>query len=326
MIANFKKEIENIDPQLLKFEQLNTLQINLGNRCNQSCVHCHVQAGPNGKKIMSQGVMEKIIYFLRNHPGLCVDITGGCPELNPYFKFFIESIYKLTASVMVRTNLTVFFEPGLNWVPEWYSKHKVVVIGSLPCYTQKNVDQQRGYDVFNKSIEAIKMLNNLGYGMNEQLVLNLVYNPEGDFLPGPQAQLEEDYKKELDEKCGIKFNNLFTITNAPIGRFRRYLKSNGKLEQYLQLLVENFNPVAAENIMCRKLVSIDYKGIVYNCDFNQALNLPIIDSVGQVITIERLEESLSGNIEIITGEHCFCCTAGAGSSCTGTLVKQGLLK
>lgn len=326
MIANFKKELGNINPQLLKFEQLNTLQINLGNRCNQSCVHCHVQAGPNGKKIMSQGVMEKIIYFLRNHPGLCVDITGGCPELNPYFKFFIESIYKLTASVMVRTNLTVFFEPDLNWVPKWYSNHKVIVIGSLPCYTQKNVDQQRGCDVFNKSIEAIKMLNNLGYGMDEQLVLNLVYNPQGDFLPGPQAQLEEDYKKELDEKYGVKFNNLFTITNAPIGRFKQYLKSNGKLEQYLQLLVENFNPIAAENIMCRKLVSIDYKAIVYNCDFNQALNLPIIDSAGQVITIERLEESLSDNIEIITGEHCFCCTAGAGSSCTGTLVKQGLLK
>ena len=321
MITDFKEKLNSSDRQLLQLERLQTLQINLGNRCNQSCAHCHVQAGPNGKKIMSKAVMSKIIAFLEKHPDLCVDVTGGCPELNPDFEFFIESICKLTSHVIVRTNLTVFFEPDLNWIPKWYSENKVVLTASLPCYTDENVNFQRGRGVFEKSIEAINLLNELGYGIDEQLELNLVYNPGGDFLPGPQEQLEADYKRELGEKYNARFNNLFTITNAPIGRFKQYLKANGKLQQYLQLLVENFNPESVENIMCRRLVSIDYKGLVYNCDFNQALVLPIIDAGGQVVSIERLEEILNEGIEIITGEHCFCCTAGAGSSCTGSLVK-----
>lgn len=321
MIIDFKKEIESVGPQLLKFGRLQTLQVNLGNRCNQSCAHCHIQGGPNGKKLMSKQVIEEVVDFLRSRPGLCVDVTGGCPELNPDFKFFINSIHKLASPIMVRTNLTVLFEPGLEWIPQWYSRHKVVLIGSLPCYTRENVDKQRGQGVFERSIEALKLLNELGYGMDEQLQLNLVYNPGGDFLPGPQAQLEADYKKELEGKYGVKFNNLFTITNAPIGRFKRYLEANGRLKEYQQLLRESFNPEAAENIMCRRLISIDYIGLAYNCDFNQALNLPIIDSVGQVVSIERLGDVLSEDIEIITDDHCFCCTAGAGSSCTGSLVK-----
>jgi radical SAM/Cys-rich protein len=223
MITDFKKEIESVGPQLLKFGLLKTLQVNLGNRCNQSCAHCHIKAGPNGKKIMSKTVMEKIVNFLQSYPGLCMDVTGGCPELNPDFKFFINSIHKLASPIMVRTNLTVFFEPALEWIPQWYSKHKVVLIGSLPCYTRENVDKQRGQGVFEKSIAALKMLNGVGYGVDNQLQLNLVYNPGGDFLPGPQAQLEADYKREMEEKYGVKFNNLFTITNAPIGRFKRYL-------------------------------------------------------------------------------------------------------
>ncbi|MHC4111935.1 MAG: arsenosugar biosynthesis radical SAM (seleno)protein ArsS [Planctomycetota bacterium] len=321
MIIDFKKEIESVDPQLLKFGRLQTLQVNLGNRCNQSCVHCHIQAGPNGKKIMSKKVMEKIINFLRSCPGLCADVTGGCPELNPDFKFFINSIYQLASPIMVRTNLTVFFEPGVGWIPQWYSRHKVVLICSLPCYTQENVDRQRGQGVFEKSIATLKMLNGLGYGVDKQLELNLVYNPGGDFLPGPQTQLEADYKREMEEKYGVKFNNLFTITNAPIGRFKRYLEANGRLGEYQRLLMENFNPDAAENIMCRRLISIDHTGLVYNCDFNQALNLPIIDSSGRAVPIDRLGDVLSEDIEIITDDHCFCCTAGAGSSCTGSLVK-----
>jgi radical SAM/Cys-rich protein len=321
MITDFKKELENTDPRLLRFCRLQILQVNLGNRCNQSCAHCHVQAGPNGKKIMPKAVMEKIIDFLWSHSGLCVDITGGCPELNPDFKFFIDSICELASPVMVRTNLTVLFEAGLEWVPSWYKEHKVVVIGSLPCYTEENVDKQRGANVFRKSIRAIKLLNELSYGYENGLRLNLVYNPGGDFLPGPQEKLEADYKRELNEKYGITFNKLFTIANAPIGRFRHYLEANGLLQHYLRLLVENFNPEAAENIMCRSLVSIDYRGILYNCDFNQALGIPIIDIAGNIVTIEQLEEILSEGLEIITGEHCFCCTAGAGSSCAGSLVK-----
>jgi radical SAM/Cys-rich protein len=311
---------------LLSFDELQTLQVNLGDRCNQSCTHCHVQAGPNGKKIMSKKVMEKIVGFLRRHPGLAVDVTGGCPELNPDFKFFIESIYEVASPLMVRTNVTVFFEPDLSWVPKWYSKKKVVLIVSLPCYTAENVDGQRGAGTFKKSIAALKMLNDLGYGLNGQLEMNLVYNPGGDFLPGRQDQLEDDYKRELNEKHGVRFNKLFTMTNAPIGRFRHYLEANGRLEQYQRLLVENFNPDAAENIMCRKLISVDYKGVAYNCDFNQALGLPITDSGGKFVSIERLEETLSEGIELVTGEHCFCCTAGAGSSCTGSLVNQDSFK
>jgi radical SAM/Cys-rich protein len=326
MIVDFKKEVENIDSELLSFDRLQTLQVNLGDRCNQSCTHCHVQAGPNGKKIMSKKVMERIVGFLRRHPGLAVDVTGGCPELNPDFRFFIESIYEVASPLMVRTNVTVFFEPDLNWVPKWYSRKKVVLIVSLPCYTAENVDGQRGAGTFKKSLAALKMLNDLGYGLNGQLEMNLVYNPGGDFLPGRQDQLEADYKRQLNEKYGVRFNRLFTMTNAPIGRFRHHLEANGQLEQYQRLLVENFNPEAAENIMCRSLISIDYKGVAYNCDFNQALGLPITDSGGQVVSIERLEEILSDGIELVTGEHCFCCTAGAGSSCTGSLVKQDSFK
>jgi radical SAM/Cys-rich protein len=317
----FREIVTGINPSLLWLDRMRTLQVNLGNRCNQSCSHCHVQAGPDGQKIMPREVMQKIIDFAASHPGLCLDITGGCPELNPDFKFFLDGICDSASLLMVRTNLTVFFEPGLEWVGPWYRDHGVVVIGSLPCYTQENVDSQRGPEAFSRSINAIRHLNELGYGSKENLELDLVYNPGGEFLPGPQQELEADYKRELNEKYGVSFNKLFTITNAPIGRFRQYLEANGKLKDYLRLLVENFNPSAVENIMCRNLVSVDYRGLLYNCDFNQALDLPIIDTAGQSVTIEKLAGILDSELEIISGEHCFCCTAGAGSSCTGSLVK-----
>ena len=271
---------------------------------------------------MSRKVMLKIIDFLRRHRGLVVDITGGCPELNPDFRFFIEKVISFASTVVVRTNLTVFLEPGLCWVPLWYKEHKVVIIGSLPCYTPENVDKQRGRGVFEKSIKALKMLNGLGYGCNGRLQLNLVYNPLGDFLPGPQQQLEADYKRQLNEKYGISFNKLFTITNATVGRFKKYLETNGHLEQYQQLLEQNFNIDTIESLMCRTQINVDYRGILYNCDFNQALDLPIIDSMGQVVTMDIPEKVLGEGVDIITAEHCFCCTAGAGSSCTGSLVKN----
>lgn len=320
-ITDFKETIKKINPQLLQFDELQTLQVNLGNRCNQSCAHCHVQGGPAGKRIMSKAVMQKIINFLLSYQGLCVDITGGCPELNPDFRFFVNEVSRLASSLMVRTNLTVFFEAGLEWVPQWYRDNKVVILASLPCYTEENVDNQRGQGVFEKSIAALRMLNDHGYGLDSQLKLNLVYNPGSDFLPGPQAKLEAAYKQQLSEKYGILFNNLFTMTNVPIGRFRHYLQANGRLKRYQRLLVENFNPDAAKNIMCRNLVSVDYRGVVYNCDFNQALGLPIIDAAGNIVTIEKLDDVLSEGLKIITDEHCFCCTAGAGSSCTGSLVR-----
>lgn len=321
MTTNFRNQIEKIDPALLRVGGLKTLQVNLGNICNQRCKHCHVQAGPDGNNIMTVAVMEKILAFLGECPGLCLDMTGGCPELNNNFRFLIENAYGLVDRMMVRTNLTVLFEDGLEWIPKWYRDHKVTVIGSLPCYTQKNVDRQRGEGVFTKSIEAIRLLNRLGYARDEELELDLVYNPGSDFLPASQEQLEADYKKRLHEDHGLVFSRLFTITNAPIGRFRQYLEANGELDQYLELLVNSFNLDVVEDIMCRSLVSIDYRGIAYNCDFNQAIDLPISDSCGNVVTIDALEEALAGSIDIITGSHCFCCTAGVGSSCTGALLK-----
>lgn len=320
MIVDFRKELESIDPRLLRLDRLRSLQVNLGNVCNQSCRHCHLQAGPSGNKIMSKDVMVKIIAFLRRHDGLTVDVTGGCPELNPDFKFFIDNICAIAENVMVRTNLTVLFEPGMSWIPRWYGEKQVVLMVSLPCYTAKNVDAQRGSGVFEKSIAALKLLNDVGYGVDDRLEMNLVYNPAGCFLPGAQDRLEADYKRELCDKYNIRFNKLLTITNAPIGRFKQLLEANGQLEQYRRLLMENFNPDAAENIMCRTLISIGHDGVAYNCDFNQALGLPIIDSRGRTVSIERLRQALDEGLEVVTGEHCFCCTANAGSSCMGSLV------
>jgi radical SAM/Cys-rich protein len=316
----FRERIAQIDLQMLHLQELTTLQVNLGNRCNQRCAHCHVEAGPHGRKVMLPTVMEKIFDFLAGHNGLCIDVTGGCPELNPDFAFFVERVHRLCSRLMVRTNLTVFFESGLEWVPAWYSEHGVVLVASLPCYTPQNVDAQRGAGVFARSIEAIHVLNALGYGRGRGLELNLVHNPGTDALPAPQQELEADYKRRLRSEYSIEFDKLFTMTNAPIGRFRRYLAENGQLEKYLQLLAENFNVAAAEGIMCRSLLSVDYRGVLYNCDFNQAINMPIHDKCGRPVTIEQFDEVLAGGIDIVTGDHCFCCTAGAGSSCTGSLV------
>jgi radical SAM/Cys-rich protein len=199
MDTEFRKAVSRIDPRYLRLEQLKTLQINLGNRCNQKCAHCHVLGSPDGTRTMNKEVMKKIIVFLRDHPGLCVDMTGGCPELNPDFRFLVEQVHNLAASVIVRTNFTVLFEPEMEWLPEWYRDHKVTIIGSLPCYTKDNVNKQRGANVFDKSIEAIRLLNRFGYGLNETPELDLVYNPGGDFLPASQEKLEADYKRELNE-------------------------------------------------------------------------------------------------------------------------------
>ncbi|HEG44510.1 MAG TPA: radical SAM/Cys-rich domain protein, partial [Phycisphaerales bacterium] len=305
MDCDFRATVESIDGGCLQLGELGTLQVNLGNLCNQRCKHCHVKAGPNGKNIMPQSVMEKIVTFLKAYEGLVVDVTGGCPELNPDFEFFTESVYPYASKFMTRTNLTVFFEDGLDWVPKWYRDHKVVIIASLPCYTEGNVDAQRGKGTFKRSIEAIKMLNDMGYG-GEGLELNLVYNPGVDLLPPSQEKLEADYKQRLWDEYGIVFNKLFTITNAPIGRFKQYLEANGGLADYMQLLVNNFNAGAAENIMCRQLVSVSFKGVVYNCDFNQALDLPMIDANGRIVTIDTLEEAIGSDVGIITGQHCFC--------------------
>ena len=311
--------MKNLNPKLLCFNKLETLQVNMGNVCNQHCKHCHVGASPTGSKIMSKEVMEEIIDFLRNQKGLILDITGGAPELHPNLRFFIEETGKLTSRLMVRTNLTIFFEKGMDWIPQWYRDHQVTIIASLPCYTRQNVDKQRGTGVFEKSVEALRKLNELGYG--DSVELNLVYNPGGDFLPGSQKELETDYKKQLFKNHGIKFHRLFTLTNTPLGRFKDYLEANGRLERYMRLLANNFNPDTASNVMCRTLIGVDWQGILYNCDFNLAAGLPIRDRAGKILEIDHVQDTIQSGYEIVVAEHCYSCTAGAGSSCTGVLIQ-----
>jgi radical SAM/Cys-rich protein len=295
------------------------LQVNLGNLCNLSCVHCHLGASPNGKRVMDKEVMKRIVGFLSRKSGLVLDITGGCPEMNPDFRFLVEATDGLAQRRIVRSNLTIMTEPGMEWLPEFYREHQLVITASLPCYLEENVDRQRGKGVYNRSISALKQLNMLGYG--GKLELNLVYNPGGNYIPGSQKALELAYKAELLEHHGIVFNHLYTITNAPIGRFREYLEFQGLLERYLNLLATSFNPDAAGNIMCRTLVSIDWKGFLYNCDFNQAIGLPITEEQRGILKIEDLEAAAIKGNELFLAQHCYCCTAGEGSSCTGALTK-----
>lgn len=318
MNYDFKETIKNINSDYVKFINLKTLQVNLGDMCNQQCAHCHVSAEPKGFKIMSTSVMEKIILFLKKHPGINLDVTGGCPELNPDFRLFIEYANRVCPEVMVRTNLTVFYEEGMDWLPEWYKEKRVTLTASLPCYTKKNVNKQRGKGVFEKSISALRKLNTLGYG--KDLNLNIMYNPGGEFLAAPQKELESDFKRELFKKYGIIFNKLLTLINAPVGRFKNYLNSKDKTEQYISLLAKNFNPGAVPRIMCRSLINIDWQGILYNCDFNQAAGLPIRDNGGKIMGIENMNDFIYNPKEIITAEHCYCCTAGEGSSCGGELL------
>ncbi|MRR34122.1 radical SAM/Cys-rich domain protein [bacterium] len=317
MTAAFSETIKNINPAFTSFDSLKTLQVNLGNLCNLACAHCHVAASPSGKKSMGRETAEKIVAVLETKPGITLDLTGGCPEMNPNFAYLIEKTDRLSPRRIVRSNLAILTEPGMEWLPGFYREHRLTVCGSLPCYSLENVEKQRGTGVFSRSITALKRLNALGYGT--ELELNLVYNPGGPFLPGPQRDLEAAYRKELSERFGVVFTSLFTITNAPIGRFRDYLEKKGAYESYLNLLSGRFNPDAAGAIMCRSMVSVDWQGLLYNCDFNQALGLPIRNRQGQSLTIDDLEEATRTGTELMLGQHCYCCTAGEGSSCTGSL-------
>ncbi|MDD5772690.1 MAG: arsenosugar biosynthesis radical SAM protein ArsS [bacterium] len=317
MNYDFKEKIKNINKDYIKFAGLKTLQVNLGNMCNQQCCHCHVNGGAENSKIMSKTVMEKIIIFLKKHPGIILDITGGCPELNPDFRLFVEYAKRVCPEVMVRTNLTVFYEEGMAWLPEWYKEKRVILTASLPCYTEENVNKQRGNGVFEKSISALKKLNSLGYG--KDINLNIMCNPCGEFLPAPQKKLERDFKKELFKKYGIIFNKLLTLINVPVGRFKNYLNSKGKMEEYISLLADNFNPGIVPRIMCRSLINIDWQGVLYNCDFNQAAGLPIRGNGGEIMGIENMDGFIHNTNEIVTADHCYCCTAGEGSSCMGVL-------
>ncbi len=296
---------------------LDTLQINVGKLCNQACKHCHVDAGPNRTEVMTRSTMDRILDFLRASDIQVVDITGGAPELVPHFRYLVEQIREMDRRVMIRCNLTVIFEPGQEDLPEFYHRHGVELICSLPCYEQENVDEQRGRGVYGKSIEAIQLLNRIGYGKPDTgLELHLVFNPVGAVLPGPQAELEADYKVELGERFGITFNSLYTITNMPISRFDEYLIRRGERDEYMRTLQENFNRDTVEGLMCRFLVSVDWKGNIYDCDFNQMLEMHL-DLKPRKLWELSPDELIRRPVRV--EDHCYGCTAGSGSSCGGTI-------
>jgi radical SAM/Cys-rich protein len=314
----FAKKInkEGIDLSRLP---LTTLQVNVGKLCNQTCLHCHVDAGPNKKREnMDRRTAERLVELASTCETLeAVDITGGAPELNPHFRYLVKSFRELDIEVIDRCNLTVLYEAGQEDTAEFLKDNKVKIIASLPCYSKANVEQQRGDGVFDKSIRALQMLNQLGYGKEGSgLELDLVYNPVGAHLPPSQAKLKTDYTARLKEDFGIVFNELYSITNMPIKRFLFDLKKQGKYENYMTLLHDNFNAKACERVMCRFLVSVSWDGKVYDCDFNQMLNMPL-KGAKTLWDVARLDEFVHG--EIALADHCYGCTAGAGSSCGGAL-------
>lgn len=304
-------------------EETRTLQINVGKLCNQACHHCHVEAGPKRTEIMPHEVAERVIELLAASLTVeVVDITGGAPELNPNFRWLVREARCLGRHVIDRCNLTVLFQPGMEDLPDFLAGHKVEITASLPCYTADNVDKQRGRGVFEKSIRALKALNQRGYGLpGSPLLLNLVYNPLGASLPPPQDRLEADYKKQLREHFGIEFHRMYTLINMPIKRFADFLHQSGQWNAYMSLLVNHFNPETVTNLMCRSLVSVAWDGKLYDCDFNQMLEIGMTRSAGMTPLAIWQTESFSGlaGQRISTGCHCFGCTAGSGSSCGGSL-------
>jgi radical SAM/Cys-rich protein len=314
----FEEKLVQIGQWPLKAAGVEILQVNVGKLCNQTCRHCHVDAGPTRKEIMTRETAEQVVDVLRRYDIRTLDITGGAPELNPNFDYLVIEARVLGRRVIDRCNLTVFFVEGKQHLPEFLRDHQVEVTASLPCYTEENVEKQRGKGVFTRSIEALRRLNQLGYGQpGTNLILNLVYNPVGPYLPGPQESLEQDYHQHLGNEHGIVFNRLYTLTNMPISRFLADLNRSGNYERYMELLVEKFNPSTVEGLMCRSLVSVGWDGALYDCDFNQMLELPV--NHGLPNHIRDFDTFLLARREIRTGAHCFGCTAGSGSSCMGAL-------
>ncbi len=317
-IPKFTDKLNTIGFNPLKPTGFDVFQVNVGKMCNQTCAHCHVDAGPDRKEIMTRETMQQCLEVLKNNDFKTVDLTGGAPEMNPDFRWFVEEIRKLGKHVMVRCNLTIILaNPKYHDLPDFFKKHNVEVVSSLPFYNAQRTDRQRGNGVFDKSIKALQMLNAVGYGKEDSdLILNLVYNPSGAFLPASQSQLEADFKRALMKDYGIEFNNLFAITNLPISRFLDYLIKSGNYENYMEKLVNAFNPAAVTNLMCRSTLSIGWDGYIFDCDFNQMLDLKIAN--GSANHISNFDADAIQSRNIATGNHCYGCTAGAGSSCGGT--------
>ncbi|MFK7963343.1 MAG: arsenosugar biosynthesis radical SAM (seleno)protein ArsS [Burkholderiaceae bacterium] len=306
----------------IKRRSVNTLQVNLGYLCNQSCVHCHVNAGPNRTEMMSAQTVDEVLDFARSTKVSLLDLTGGAPELNQEFRRLVTEARAAGIRVMDRCNLTVMFEPGQETLADFLAEQDVEITASLPCYSQDNVDAQRGKGVFDKSIAGLQKLNSLGYG--DDRVLNLVYNPQGPVLPPSQIELEEDYRRFLGDEFGIRFSSLFTIANMPIQRFGSTLVSKGRFDEYMDVLQQAHRDDNLDAVMCRDLISVDHEGYVYDCDFNQMLGLPVNngDKIKTHIT-ELVAHSLDGT-DIVVRDHCFGCTAGQGSSCGGALDEPAL--
>lgn len=318
--SSFQNHMDRIGLFPLMPTQLEIFQINMGKMCNQVCKHCHVDAGPDRKEIMTRETMQLCLDVIENESSLnCVDLTGGAPEMNPDFRWFVESIrvIKPEIKIIVRCNLTIILaNPRFHDLPEFFKKNKVEVVSSLPYFSAMKTDAQRGDGVFEKSIYALRLLNQVGFGMEGSgLVLNLVYNPSGAFLPGSQSELEDQFKKKLRERFTVEFNSLFTITNIPISRFLEYLLRSDNFENYMEKLLSAFNPMAAAEVMCRNTISIGWDGYLYDCDFNQMLDLKVDTS--NSTHLANWDSSALARRSIVINNHCFGCTAGAGSSCGG---------
>ena len=294
---------------------LQTLQINVGRKCNQVCRHCHVDAAPWRTEMLEESTAIKIGNWISKNKPKIVDITGGAPELSEYFRMLVKLSRSAGCHVIDRNNLTIIEESGFEWLPEFLAQHEVEIIASLPCYSPENVARQRGNGVFEKSIRALRRLNDLGYG--KHFVLNLVYNPTGVTLPPPEQELEAEYKTALQCEFGISFNRLYTITNQPIARFAEDLRAQGKWDEYMNLLATSFNPDTVDGLMCRSTLSVGYRGELYDCDFNQMLSLQLTN--GRPLYLWDVSPEHLPGLKIQTGNHCLACTAGNGSSCGGTL-------
>jgi radical SAM/Cys-rich protein len=304
----------------IKRDHVETLQVNLGYRCNLSCLHCHVNAGPKRTEEMDRATIDLVLDFLRKRRVRRLDLTGGAPELNPQFRYLVSAARSLGVHVIDRCNLTILQTEGYEDLADFLAAQQVEIVASLPCYLEENVDSQRGKGSYQESIEVLRRLNRLGYGhADDSLKLNLVYNPLGPVLPPPQDSLECDYKRQLYERFGITFNQLFTLTNMPIQRFGSYLHSKGQFHSYLQLLKEAYREDNLGGVMCRHLISVDWQGYVYDCDFNQMLKMPLQIKAHGPTHLRDLQEIDLAALPIQVAEHCYACTAGQGSSCGGAL-------
>jgi radical SAM/Cys-rich protein len=320
-VVPFARQLELLGYPSLKAESVSILQVNLGWRCNQACKHCHLLAGPDRPEQMPRDTIDEIVRVVERWSIPTVDLTGGAPELNPHFEYLVDRLSQVGSHILSRCNLTILLEPGKEHLPEFYRNHRVELVCSLPYYQADLVDRLRGAGAFQKSLEALRRLNCVGYGEKDSdLQLHLMYNPAGAYLPPEQKVLEERFHRELETRHGIHFHHLFTLLNMPIGRFREFLERSKNFERYMGKLVSGFNPATVAGLMCRSLISVSWEGSLYDCDFNQAMGLPVMEGLPQ--TIRDFDLPVLAARPIRLGDHCYGCTSGGGSSCGGCLAKE----